>query len=332
MPRIVLFLVCLACPGLFAKNDALTMLMEKRAAALRAMTESLTERGVYVYARTMETYLGKYEDLVGKMQQLGISDIYLSFGKRNLQDPAARGNLRAFLRAAHQRGMRVEAATLTEMDVYFKKELVEENLGEVLKFNETSASVAERFDGISLDVEPHMLKEGRTIPKDYPWRWNSETGKGPGKANDRLMGETMDILARAKNAARGLPLSEAVAQFFHDRVMSNELTVGRTTDFLKYADKLIIMAYSSQAEKIASYVAEELKATRQEKCLVVCVKTSANTFQGGDNATTSLSPEGWDKAIEKIRSVIASSQSSPAFRGIAYFEYQGLEEMWRRER
>ncbi|MES2308013.1 MAG: hypothetical protein V4507_04060 [Verrucomicrobiota bacterium] len=316
----------------FSEAAPFSELQLKRAGELRELTKDLTEVGTYIYSRTVDAYAGKYDLMAEKVQILGITNVYLSFSlKKNEQDPLYSEKIRTILQELHKRKISVSVETLNDPETYTVKGYVESTFQTIRNFNESAVDSSSKFDAISLDVEPHTLKEGRSLPKEYPFRWNSETGNGPGKANDLLMIETFSILKRARKEAGSLKISEAVAAFFHERVEKGLLTVGKINDFLAEVDTVHVMSYFTTGEKIVESVDEELRAASREKSILVCVKTSLNTVNGGSNEASSLSVGGWDSAVAVMKQVITTLKPYPSFRGVGYFEFQGLVDLWESE-
>jgi hypothetical protein len=184
---------------------------------------------------------------------------------------------RAFLRRAHQRGLKVDGLAGTP------EWAVRENHGRALAaveairtFNQSSPAGA-RFDGIHFDVEPYLLL-GYSDPS-----YRSEILLG-------LLEMTGKCADRARSG--GLAFSCDVPSWFYpadplerDRLMvefkGQEKTVGEhLTDLL---DSVTIMDYTNQADGAGGIIARGLPAleyaTRQNKRIVVGLET----FTEGDS-------------------------------------------------
>ncbi|MFA6335523.1 MAG: hypothetical protein WCX48_08215 [Bacteroidales bacterium] len=71
----------------------------------------------------------------------------------------------------------------------------------------SSLSLLERFDGISADLEPHILKiDSPRRPEGLTLAWDSESNYGIGKYNDLLLKRTVEVMSLAKKAMGLSPL------------------------------------------------------------------------------------------------------------------------------
>ena len=57
----------------------------------------------------------------------------------------------------------------------------------------------------------------------------------------------------------------------------------------------------------------------------VAVKVHQNDL---DNVSPSLKPLGWQGVVDVLKNLAERGAAWPAFRGIDYFQYVGLEELW----
>lgn len=53
-----------------------------------------------------------------------------------------------------------------------------------------------------------------------------------------------------------------------------------------------------------------------------------NTYGDGGDTSTSLYPKGWGYLISTIDYLYSQGAQEPGFRGVDFFEFEGLEMMW----
>ncbi|AWV88227.1 hypothetical protein DN745_02275 [Bradymonas sediminis] len=98
-----------------------------------------------------------------------------------ITDPAHQGNLRAFLRNAHAQGIAVEYLdgqaiwVTTDANAQAPRQICRD----IVSFNLGTNDLAERFDGVHLDIEPHTIRSGpwggqwweNRLPQGYNAEW-----------------------------------------------------------------------------------------------------------------------------------------------------------------
>jgi hypothetical protein len=103
--------------------------------------------------------------------------------------PSAQADLRAFLRRAHAQGIAVEyldgQAIWVTTDANARRP--RQICADVVAFNLGSADLAERFDGVHFDIEPHTIRSG-------PWAGQWWQNRLPGGYNAEWTQRWMDIM------------------------------------------------------------------------------------------------------------------------------------------
>lgn len=306
----------------------LTPLMQERAAALQKIIRSTPEHrsGVYMYERTFSVYADRMEELAARCRALGLTDIYYSFSEKHASDPKIKDRTTKQVELFHRYGLNVHALRFEEIDSFFTDSSAINSACGILNYNKSVHAEA-RFDAATADLEPQILKKGRSyVPDNAPVYWDSKVNV-QGGSNDILLKRTIAVLGMIKHELNGLPLSEAIGHFFESRYQKKELSCGGINDFLQVCDFAIIMAYSNKPEQIITMSEKQLQTAKRPRSVAVCVKTSTGTFND-EGAATSLQPGGWDKMIETLIKVTSNAEKYQAFRGIDFFEYAGLEKMW----
>ena len=313
--------------GIAAPAQATPQMQERSVTLCRILNRKPEYRsGVFMYDRTVSVYEQNPEKLAARCKMLGLTDIYYSFSDKHAADKKYSGRAAAFNAAFHKYGLKVHALKYDGAEAFASDDYIKKSAGTVLDYNQTVKQES-RFDAVVADLEPHILKKGRSyLPKDLKYYWD-EKGYGPGKSNDQLVKQSLAILALAKQDLKGLELAEALGCFFEPRYQKGELPSASINNFLEPCACVTLMAYANKPDKICRMAESQLKNSKRPGSVAICLKTSVGTLND-DAIETSLQPQGWDKLIEAADHVTRNSEKYPSFRGIDFFEYAGLEKMW----
>jgi len=289
--------------------------------------------GVYIYRKTINDsqYADNPEKLAARAALLGFTDVYLGASTliRNKEKKQLEW-VRRFNTAAHKYGLKVEVLNFSNTKyLYASPPPVARFTDEVEDYN-NSVKVAERFDGLSADLEPHIMKKGHPErPANLLYEWDGENGWGKGKDNEMLQKLTLDAIASArKYLGNKLLFNQAIGSFVQKRYDKGETKWGSAHQYLKYCNWLIIMAYNYKPESVFSMSEPTLiNAEEFPKSISIAIKTSLDTY-GSEGPVTSFMPQGWDYMINGISYIIDKASAYPSFRGLDIFEWKGFEEMW----
>lgn len=308
-----------------------TSLMRSRANdfknAIETGGDSHLRSSVYIYgSRTIKKYIDNPRDLVAKLVMLGFTDVYISFDKPSTSLYIPIEWYLTFNKLAHENGITIHALSLSNLNLYVNDEPIKKDLDWIKEFN-NSVDSKQRFDGISADLEPHILKANSTRrPEGLTLAWQESYGVGGD--NDLLLKRTVEVMALAKKDMGSLTLNQALGFFFQSRYDSGLLSWGGAQQFLQHCDQVVVMAYNYQAKRVIEMATPVLTAAAQHpKSVSVAVKTSLNTL-GDDGPLTSFQPQGWDNLITSLKYVLAEAKKFNSFRGLDIFEFGGLEIMW----
>lgn len=287
--------------------------------------------GVYIYQRRSVTdYQQNPEKLVARLALLGFTDIYLGVNRwLNSGNRDEEKWLTAFNTTAHGFGMKVHILTLSSSKLWVDNKRIYDDVKNVIDFNYTNKKEV-RFDGISADLEPHIMKKGHVErPKELLWEWHGTDNYGVGNDNDKLCERMVDVMARArKEMGKKLEFSQAQGFFIQGRYDKGELSWGSAHQMLEHVDQLIVMAYNFRPTRVLEMARPTLEnAIKFPKSISIAVKTSLDTY-GSEGPVTSFLPQGWDYMIEGLKFLVEKASEYPSFRGIDIFEFQGLEKMW----
>jgi len=339
----LLFLLLCLFPNVFlaqscAKDNSelnISDKMKQRAIDFKNVIQTNSEIGLrsstYIYSsRTIKKYLNNPQELVSKLALLGFTDVYISFDKPGTLYIDL-GWYKVFNKLAHENNIKIHALSLSNLQLYVSDALVKTDIDWVKDYN-NSVGPTERFDGLSADLEPHILKlEYPNRPAGLTLAWNSETSYGIGKDNDLLLKRTVEVMSLAKNEKGSLTLNEALGFFFQPRFDTGILSWGGAQQFLQYCDQVVVMAYNYQAKRVVEMATPLLVAAADyPRSVSVAVKTSLNTV-GNDGPLTSFQPQGWDNLITSLEYIVKECKKYNTFRGMDFFEFAGFEIMWESE-
>lgn len=245
-----------------------------------------------------------------------INTLYLyadAYGGRNLI--AGRPDLyRALIRRLHARGMRAYAllgSAYLHTEEYVKPERRKDALAmfrRVLDYNARSARQA-RFDGVNLDIEPHILDE-----------WNDAT-------RERLLLDFLDLgraLMRAKRAA-GADLAVGPAMpFWLDNIFlkwrgRKKAVSEHTQDIYDYVALMDYRDHAAGRDGMLSHAADEMKyAALHGKKTTIGVETTP-----GEPEKISFNHLTEAEMERELGIAEAEFRKNPAFAGFVLHHYRG---------
>lgn len=311
-------------------GDGEALLVQNSARLRLALAEAQGLHGVYAYRRTLERFRGDKAGLFAdRLAAMGLGEVYLSYSGRQISSSAdEKAEMEAMVKALHSRGLRVLAQCVDDPLTYVQPGLLSNALAPLAAWQREMPAES-RFDGATVDLEPHTLKPNQsTLPAGHTLFWDGENGWGRGGNNEALLLRTRDLLLETRRLLAPLPVFEAAGTFFHDHVAKGEAAWGRSRDFLEVTEGLLLMAYDNRTERLASMVAEELGDAPKEKSLTVCLKVSTGTAGvDGANPRTTFHGLGVDRLIQSVKDLGPTFRKAPSFRGFGFFEYEGLEKM-----
>ena len=285
--------------------------------------------GVYVYSkRSVKDYEHEPDKLAARLSVLGFTDVYVSCDQAFVNDENSKLSWqKTFISAAHKWGMKVHSLRLSSAKLFVSDQRIKDECNSVMDYNQ-SVAANERFDGVSADLEPHILKKTfADRPQGLTLTWDSKENMGIGKDNDLLLKRTVNVLEKAQKEIKPLVLSEAIGFFVQSRVNDGLVEHGGAAEFLKFCNSIIVMAYNKDMKRIWEMSKPAiLAAGNKPKSVSIAIKTSLGTF-GDGGVTTSLQPGGWANLINTMNFLFNKYSEFQSFNGIDIFEFQGLEKM-----
>lgn len=166
---------------------------------------------------------------------------------------------------------------------------------------QASAAPNERFTGIHVDIEPHVLPE---------WKTNQATVVKQWQASVRYLVDE----ARKLN----LPIGSDMTFWLHGYQLPDQsMSISRW--MIQQFDQVVIMAYRDQADTIYKVAAAELKeADELGKEALIAVETKSSN----EGAYITFFEEGTSYMEEQLSKVCIQAEKHPSFSGFAIHDYR----------
>lgn len=311
--------------SIWIKAKSMAELSEKaleRAAEFRkAVVDSRTRNGMYVYSTTVNSYSAAPEKLAARLAVFGFKDVYLSPGSTSYyKNPS--DWVKTFIRTSSSFGMDVHAMRLSVVggntDLLTSENAVDEEVELVVSYNAQVAE-AEKFSGISADVEVHTVKSG------FSFVWDKDA------QSDSLLRMAQSTLERAKQTLKKanpeLKLAEAIAMQYDKYYNAGTFTHGSTSQFLESCDWVILMDYYTAESQYMRYAKASLDNAQKDRSVNIAIKVKKNANGTIDYFST------WDDMMVAVKDLFNGYVSYAVngklpFRGIDFFSFEGFEQLW----
>ena len=294
--------------------------------------QNVSSLGVYIYSRSLEKYNTSKNEMLELCKEIGITEVYMSFSNKSFELDKSNYTkmLQEYIQLFHNNSIKVFALAYGEPDMIIDAEKMNRTTDNIIKY---SSSAKFKFDGVTADLEPHMLKKGSRWVGNTSIFWSKD---GYGSTNIQLLKLSLERLSSIrKRLNQKLLFSEAVSWIyfkkfapFIDRIDKNAISL-LNCYLSSGCDFITIMAYRDSPERVIKSAEYCLNSAKRAESVVVCVKTSIGTQGGGGKATSFYNMNRIElrEAVCKISKTLGKSSS---FRGIAFFEFSGLAAIWNR--
>ncbi|MFG1734574.1 hypothetical protein [Paenibacillus sp. 843] len=166
---------------------------------------------------------------------------------------------------------------------------------------QASAAPNERFTGIHVDIEPHVLSEWKTNQASLVKQW---------QASVRYLVHEAHTL--------NLPIGSDMTFWLHGYQLPDQsMSISRW--MIQQFDQVVIMAYRDQADNIYNVAAAELKeADELGKEALIAVETKSSN----EGAYITFFEEGTSYMEEQLSKVCTKAEKHPSFSGFAIHDYR----------
>lgn len=269
------------------------------------------------YAMTQDARVA--DDAIDFLEARDIGTVYLyadaTAGRRLIVgDPDA---YRRLIRRLHRRGLRVHAllgSAWLKTEEYVlpgKRHEALAMLQRVLNYNAASHA-SERFDGVSLDLEPHALPQWRE-QKEQLLRDFFDTGRA--------------LMALARDAGQRLPVGAAIPFWLDGIRLEWDGRVRLASEHaIRLFDSVALMDYRTTAlgpDGLIANAASELEyARRKGKRVVIGVEVTPNDNEPG-TSFSNVREAAMERELALVEQAFAGN---PAFAGFAIHHYRSYRD------
>ena len=334
MSALLMFASCVETPVRPARQLMLPELeapaetQKKRAEDFRKLTEKVRIRGIGIYPAGIRQEEIPVSEVLDRSGALGFNRIYCYLSSEKQLDDF----LRDLVVEASKRGLPVEAV-LNQCDFYRRatgNKLVRLFRPSYPRLDEAAKLVSDfnsglpegaKLAGLTIISEPHMFTATNPdIPPDSLYRW-SEDAFGPNLDNAMLMRDTLDMLKRIAAENPELPLTAAMADFYHELAVSGKLPVGKIGDFCAVSQRVMLLDYGNKPSAAATAVENELAAMPRNSSALVGIYLAGHTSVDAG----ALRRRDWNDLMRGMKYMLGRFGKHSGFDGFVLAPLSALE-------
>ncbi|OGV31764.1 MAG: hypothetical protein A2020_05590 [Lentisphaerae bacterium GWF2_45_14] len=296
-----------------------TPIMKMRAEYIRERVFSkCAASAVFISHQTITLYYGRTDELAERCSILGFTDVLVLFDTQKDSN-----DLDSFIKSLDNAKINVWLY-IDSPSLYSGNEFLTTLLASVNKFRNEHPSLK----GLLIYQRPDLIfGPGRRYTSHILYHWDDDS-YGKGKDNDLLMKSALDIAEKFRKAfPPEFEIAQMLSPFYDSRIKDGSLVHGSTSDFMKICSKVCIAAYFSDRFQIEENIQTPLQNIKSPASAFVAVRTYVDIYGGADKEK-SLSDKSWFKLTKDLESVLKTAGDFKSFRGIAFYDYYGLEKMW----
>ena len=300
-------------------SSPVTPVMRERAAYIKDRVFSkCAASAVFISHQGITLYSGRAEEMAKRASLLGFTDAFLLFDTN-----ADTAQLVEFSESFGKSGINVWLY-IDSPRLYAGDKILSAIIASTVGYCTAHPEVK----GVLIYQRPDLIRgTTKNYTSDILFNWDDDA-YGKGLDNDMLMKSALDIAAKFRKALPAkVEIMQMISPFYDSRIKDASLSTGSTADFMKICSKLCIAAYFSDRFQIDENIQPPLKKAQEKASVFVAVRTYVDIYGGADKEK-SLSDKSWFKLVKDLESITKSAASSKSFRGIAFYDYYGLEKMW----
>ena len=308
--------------------EAPAEVQKKRTEEFRKLTEKVKIRGIGIYPAGIRREEIPVKEVLDRAAALGFNRVYCYLSSETQLDDF----LRELVIEASKRGLPVEAA-LNQCDFYRRatgNKLVRLFRPSYPRLDEAAKLVSDfnsgltegaKLAGLTVISEPHMFTATNPdIPPDAIYRW-SEDAFGPDLDNAMLMRNTLAMLKRIATENPELPLTAAMADFYHELAVSGKLPVGKIGDFCAVSKRVMLLDYGNKPSAAATAVENELAAMPPKSSALVGIYLAGHTSVDAG----ALRRRDWNDLMRSMKYLLERFGRHSGFDGFVMAPLSALE-------
>jgi len=305
-------------------SSPVTPIMRDRASYIKDRVFSkCSASAVFISHPVITLYSGRSPELAERCSVLGITDVFIFFDTGNA---SANNILPNFIASFSSRKINSWLYIDTPR-LYAGADVVSACASSVNSFSGKLAADS-LFRGLLIYQRPDLVcgTELKYTSKIlYKW---SDDSYGKGLDNDMLMKAALEIAtAFRRELPPELEIMQMISPFYDRYFKKGFLDQGASSDFMKSCSKLCLAAFFSDRFQIDENIQEPLRNISVPSSVFVAVRTYVDIYGGADREK-SLSAKSWFKLTKDLESILKTAHDFKSFRGIAFYDYYGLEKMW----
>ncbi len=221
----------------------------------------ISKQNISVVQKTpLSVWLYNFNDLdnniiLQNLKKHAVKKVFLSVNHAQLQDETSTyfQKIKSFIISAHQNNISIHAMTLEDPIFSFEKyhSKAEEIIGIILNYCKKQQNSLAAFDGIHLDVEPHILPEWTELD------WG---------ANEKIMQQYINLLKKTKSqiTIQALPkpvtsqikfeLSSAIGWWYNEQAKAGNLPSGDAKILMAHLDFIVPMVYDGVGKSVSDII------------------------------------------------------------------------------
>ncbi len=310
------------------KAGNITPKMANRARIFRKSISGKTECDFIVSAPSYRGHANNYDQLAARLAALGVKTVYLdSTQEVGMKTDESIRELRNILKVMRYRKLKCYLIVYDYQLINTPEQSGKTLAAKLLDFNSNAENNLEKLDGMVNGIVPDQIDYNNyKVPNGIWYRWNSQSW-GKGRDNDILMQNCLKSLETIKSAAPGFPILQIVNHTYQKLYEEGKLNCGSSAAFLKNTQYLLVECYSNYQRDVFEYALPYLKTAKRQKSITIMLKSDPKTFLGGA-IEKSISSKEWFRVLGDLRFIIRATKRYPAFRGFAFNNYAGFEDVW----
>ena len=324
-------------PAEFIRPPSVTETQRMEAERLSKLWSADKECGMLLRERTRIAYAEAPDALSERLRNFGVKCVYLTLENRGALSGKGFSEILRTVTALGDAGLRCnlvlypheilpERAHAAPLRWFSKDDPFSDLLDLAVRIN---SRLPEKHPvcGITVWSGVHRLNLSHPrLPAGLLYRWD-ESDYGIGSDNDLLMQDFFRHLPdwKQKAAEHHLEFTVAVPSFYIERAGSGDLSVGNMSDFLKTADKVLVLGYGA---KPSIYLQSLRKAfpggheTGRIQGRILCGMVLADHVS--DNRE-SIRRRDWNDFVRILQAMHADLAQKPDFGGMVLMPFDGIE-------
>ncbi len=295
--------------------------------------------GVVLDAKCQGFYAGKSEKLAARCKLLGITEAYIA-----IPDPEKLADQKALMRKLlyelHRAGVKCYASLELNYLYRYNRDVslnpfsgspAARAIAPALSFNCAWGTTAEDcFDGVEgvlLPTRETADKVGRSASL-YNW---GEKQYGRDGENNIMVRQTLEFMRQIREDSGKLAIIQNVDQDFNDKTCGGKLSGAGVNNFLEFCDAVIVNDVGNDDGAIGEKIATELHNASLKDSVAVRILTPHDFYSEAAMAN-SFSRKPWLEMVKSLHGVCREANKQPAFRGLVFDDFTGLEALWERTR